>query len=62
MAKRISHVIGFDGAAFARTHRGDVLIVGAVFAGTRLEGVLSGKVRRDGVNATGLTGLLMSVE
>ena len=52
MAKRISHVIGFDDAPFARTHRGDVLIVGAVFAGTRLEGVLSGQVRRDGANAT----------
>ncbi len=52
MAKRISHVIGFDDAPFERAHRGDVLIVGAVFAGTRLEGVLSGKVRRDGVNAT----------
>lgn len=52
MAKRISHVIGFDDAPFARTHRGDVLVVGTVFAGTRLEGVLSGKVRRDGANAT----------
>jgi endonuclease V-like protein UPF0215 family len=52
MAKRLSHVIGFDDAPFARAHRGDVLIVGAVFAGMRLEGVLSGKVRRDGANAT----------
>jgi len=52
MAKRISNVIGFDDAPFERGHRGDVLIVGAVFAGARLEGVLSGKVRRDGVNAT----------
>jgi endonuclease V-like protein UPF0215 family len=52
MVKRISHVIGFDDAPFERAHRGDVLIVGAVFAGTRLEGVLSGKVRRDGANAT----------
>ena len=52
MVKRISHVIGFDDAPFERAHRGNVLIVGAVFAGTRLEGVLSGKVRRDGVNAT----------
>lgn len=49
---RISHVVGFDDAPFARTHRGDVLVVGAVFAGPRLEGVLSGRVRRDGVNAT----------
>jgi len=52
MVKRISHVIGFDDAPFERAHRGDVLIVGAVFAGTRLEGVLSGKVRRDGTNST----------
>jgi endonuclease V-like protein UPF0215 family len=52
MAKRISHVIGFDDAPFARTHRGNVLVVGAVFAGTRLDGVLSDKVRRDGTNAT----------
>lgn len=52
MAGRISHVVGFDDAPFAREHRGDVLLVGAVYAGTRLEGVLSGKVRRDGVNAT----------
>lgn len=52
MGRRISHVIGFDDAPFSSTHRGDVLIVGAVYADLRLEGVLSGKVRRDGVNAT----------
>jgi len=49
---RLSHVIGFDDAPFARSHRGDVMIVGAVYAGTRPDGVLSGKVRRDGANAT----------
>lgn len=47
-----NHVIGIDDAPFPRSHRGDVLIVGAVFAGSRLEGVVSSKVRRDGVNAT----------
>jgi hypothetical protein len=52
MTSRYSHVIGFDDAPFARDHRGDVLVVGAVFAGARLEGVLSAKVRRDGANAT----------
>jgi endonuclease V-like protein UPF0215 family len=57
---RISHVVGFDDAPFARSHRGDVLLVGAVFAGTRLEGVLSGKVRRDGRNATGTIVKLIS--
>lgn len=50
--RRISHAIGFDDAPFDRTHRGDVLVVGAVYAGTRLEGVLSGKVRRGGANST----------
>lgn len=52
MSKRSSHVIGIDDAPFAREHRGDVLVVGAVYAGARLEGVLSTKVRRDGANAT----------
>ncbi len=48
----ISHVAGFDDAPFARSHRGDVLVVGAVFAGERLDGVLSTRVRRDGANST----------
>lgn len=49
---RLSHVIGFDDAPFSPDHRGDVLVVGAIFSGLRLEGVVSGKVRRDGVNST----------
>lgn len=44
--------MGFDDAPFERSHRGNVLIVGAVYSGARLEGVLSGKVRRDGINST----------
>lgn len=51
-APSYSHTVGFDDAPFSRDHRGDVPIVGAVFAGLRLEGVLCGKVRRDGANAT----------
>lgn len=51
LAKLPTHVIGFDDAPFDQGHRGDVLIVGAVFAGARLEGVVTGKVRRDGANA-----------
>ena len=46
------HVVGIDDAPFENSHRGDVLIVGAVFSGPRLEGVLSSRVRRDGANAT----------
>lgn len=52
MRKPYSHVVGIDDAPFRREHRGNVRIIGAVFAGPRLEGVLSSKVRRDGANAT----------
>ncbi|MGK3994748.1 DUF99 family protein [Sorangium sp. So ce1024] len=51
-APRLSHVVGVDDAPFAREHRGDVPVIGTVFAGLRLEGVLSTRVRRDGRNAT----------
>jgi endonuclease V-like protein UPF0215 family len=50
--RHFTHAIGFDDAPFARSHRGNVLVVGTVYAGSRLEGVLSGHVRRDGANAT----------
>ncbi|MBX3251531.1 MAG: DUF99 family protein, partial [Myxococcales bacterium] len=46
------NVIGFDDAPFDREHRGDVTLVGAVCARTRLDGVLVGRVRRHGRNAT----------
>ncbi|HVK78249.1 MAG TPA: DUF99 family protein [Kofleriaceae bacterium] len=50
--KPITNVVGFDDAPFPHEHRGDVRVVGAVCSRTRLDGVLSGRVRRDGVNAT----------
>ncbi|MCA9594066.1 MAG: DUF99 family protein [Myxococcales bacterium] len=43
--------MGVDDAPFARDHRGDVAIVGTVCSRTRLDGVLTGRVRRDGKNA-----------
>jgi len=46
------NVIGFDDGPFPREHRGDVLLVGAMCSGTRLDGVVSGRVRRDGADAT----------
>lgn len=52
MSRRLSHVVGFDDAPFERAHRGDVMVVGAVYAAARLEGVLATRVRRDGANAT----------
>jgi uncharacterized protein len=50
--RAFSNVVGFDDAPFARDYRGDVRIIGAVCARTRLDGVLSGFVRRDGSDAT----------
>jgi len=48
-----SNVVGFDDGPFVREpRRGTVLLVGAVCARTRLDGVISGRVRRDGVDAT----------
>jgi uncharacterized protein len=52
MAKPITNVAGFDDAPFDHAHRGAVRIVGAVCARTRLDGVVSGLVWRDGSNAT----------
>lgn len=50
--RRLSHIIGFDDTPFDRGHRGNVRVVGAVYSAARLDGVVSGMVRRDGVNAT----------
>lgn len=50
--KGYAHAVGFDDAPFARGHRGDVAVVGAVHAGARLDGVLVTRVRRDGANTT----------
>lgn len=53
MGRRLHNVIGFDDGPFPRDVRaGPVLLVGAVCARSRLDGVLSGRVTRDGADAT----------
>jgi endonuclease V-like protein UPF0215 family len=53
MSAAIANVIGFDDGPSGKSGPArDVLLVGAVFARTRLDGVVSGQVRRDGRNAT----------
>ncbi|MBX3161393.1 MAG: DUF99 family protein [Deltaproteobacteria bacterium] len=52
MPRSFSNVVGFDDSPFPLEHRGDVRVVGAVCARTRLDGVLATTVRRDGSNAT----------
>ena len=49
--KRFSNVAGFDDAPFDRNCRGEVKIVGTVYAGLRFDGVLLGQVEKDGCNA-----------
>lgn len=52
LARRLSNTIAVDDAPFDRAHRGDVALVGVVYTRTRLDGVMTGKLRRDGANAT----------
>ncbi|HET8538261.1 MAG TPA: DUF99 family protein [Anaeromyxobacter sp.] len=49
---RTLRAVGFDDAPFDRARRGDVALAGVVCAGTRFEGLVWGRVRRDGWNAT----------
>ncbi|MDM8552898.1 DUF99 family protein [Desulfobacterales bacterium HSG2] len=51
MRHPFSNVIGFDDSPFPHSYRGDVRIVGTVYAGLRFDGVLTGHIRRDGANA-----------
>jgi endonuclease V-like protein UPF0215 family len=52
MTAAITNVIGFDDAPFLRTHRGRVRLVATICARTRLDGVISGYVTRDGTDST----------
>jgi uncharacterized protein len=49
---RLLRVVGFDDAPFGRARGGAVPLVGAVCSGTRFEGMVFGRVRKDGWNAT----------
>lgn len=47
-SKRYSNIIGFDDAPFSPDHQGKVLVIGAVFASLRFDGVLVGEIEKDG--------------
>jgi endonuclease V-like protein UPF0215 family len=52
MVARLHNLVGFDDGPFPRERRsGQVLLVGAVCARTRLDGLLSAQVDRDGSDA-----------
>jgi hypothetical protein len=50
--RRLSNSVGFDDAPFYRRQHGRVPVVGAVYAATRLDGILLDSVERDGDDAT----------
>jgi endonuclease V-like protein UPF0215 family len=56
---RTLRAIGFDDAPFVRRRRGDVGVAGVVCAGTRFEGLVWGRLRQDGWNATGALARLL---
>jgi hypothetical protein len=56
---RTLRAIGFDDAPFVRGRRGDVGVAGVVCAGTRFEGLVWGRLRQDGWNATGALARLL---
>jgi endonuclease V-like protein UPF0215 family len=60
LTRRLSNSIGIDDAPFDRSHRGDVGLVAAVFTRARLDGVATGKLRKDGANATAAITQLIS--
>jgi endonuclease V-like protein UPF0215 family len=49
--KRFSNIIGFDDAPFSHDYVGKVNVVGAVFTGLQLTGVVIGEVEKDGADA-----------
>jgi hypothetical protein len=51
-SSRYSNVVGIDDAPFAREHRGDVPVIATITTQNRLDGLLVGKIRRDGRNST----------
>lgn len=60
LMRRLTHAVGFDDAPFDRAHRGNVRVIGTVYAGTTLHGVLSGHVRRDGANSARVLAALIA--
>lgn len=58
--RRLSNTIGFDDAPFPRGYRGPVKVVGAVFADRRFDGVLLGKVEKDGSDAAEVLAALIA--
>ena len=56
----LTNVVGFDDGPFDRASRATrILLVGAVCARTRLDGVIAGRITKDGRNATATVAALV---
>lgn len=52
MTKPIANFAGIDDGPFELDHRGDVALVATIYTGHRLDGLVTGRARRDGRNST----------
>jgi endonuclease V-like protein UPF0215 family len=57
--RRFSNLAAFDDGPFPRRHTGMVPVVGTVYADLRLDGVLTGNIRKDGCDAADVLGQLV---
>ncbi len=57
--RRFSNLAAFDDGPFPRQHTGTVPVVGTVYADLRLDGVLVGRIEKDGCDAAAVLGKLV---
>ena len=57
--RRLSNLVAFDDGPFPRQHTGTVPVVGTVYADLRLDGVLVGRIRKDGCDAADILGQMV---
>lgn len=58
--KRFSNLVGFDDAPFKPDYTGPVKVVGTVFTGLQLTGVLIGEVEKDGADTAEILARLVA--
>ena len=57
--RRFSNLAAFDDGPFPRQHTGTVPVVGTVYADLRLDGVLMGRIEKDGNDAADILGQMV---
>ena len=57
--RRFANLVGFDDGPFPRRYTGTVTVVGTVYADLRLDGVLVGRIAKDGHDAADVLGQMV---